>query len=253
MQYEDILFEVADGVATITINRPKVMNAFRGRTCEELIHAFNRAGWDKAVGVIVLTGTGGEAPLVAEVAGAMRAPSLDLAGKTTLGGLAALVARARLVVCNDTGLSHLAAALHTPSVVVACGSDTRRWAPENRTLHSVLANHPSCRPCSHRICPTGHECAIAVSVSPSSTSSRPPAIGISRASARESSSSTPSDSNGHSTFSTGPKARSLATVAASPAIRRSGRSCRTSTVTASGGAHKRRGGVSPRRASIARH
>jgi 2-ketocyclohexanecarboxyl-CoA hydrolase len=58
MQYEDILFDVAEGVATITINRPQVMNAFRGRTCEELIHAFNRAGWDNAIGVIVLTGAG---------------------------------------------------------------------------------------------------------------------------------------------------------------------------------------------------
>ena len=52
--YEDILFEVKDGVATITINRPEVYNAFRAQTCEELIDAFNRAGWDKTVGVIVL-------------------------------------------------------------------------------------------------------------------------------------------------------------------------------------------------------
>ncbi|MDE2576774.1 MAG: enoyl-CoA hydratase/isomerase family protein, partial [Rhodospirillales bacterium] len=61
MTYEDILFDVADGTARITINRPHVMNAFRGKTCEELIHAFNRAGWDKAVGVIVLAGAGDRA------------------------------------------------------------------------------------------------------------------------------------------------------------------------------------------------
>ncbi|MBS0560527.1 MAG: 2-ketocyclohexanecarboxyl-CoA hydrolase [Proteobacteria bacterium] len=61
MDYEDILFEAADGVARITINRPKVLNAFRGRTCDELIHAFNRAGWDRDVGVIVLTGAGDRA------------------------------------------------------------------------------------------------------------------------------------------------------------------------------------------------
>lgn len=61
MTYEDILFEVRDGVAHITINRPKVMNAFRGKTCDELIHAFNRAGWDRAVGVIVLGGAGDKA------------------------------------------------------------------------------------------------------------------------------------------------------------------------------------------------
>ena len=61
MQYEDIEFSIMEGAARIAINRPKVMNAFRGRTCEELIHAFNAAGWDKAVGVIVLTGTGDRA------------------------------------------------------------------------------------------------------------------------------------------------------------------------------------------------
>ena len=61
MQYEDILYDVTDGVARITINRPHVLNAFRGKTCEELIHAFNRAGWDKSIGVIVLTGAGDRA------------------------------------------------------------------------------------------------------------------------------------------------------------------------------------------------
>ena len=61
MTYQDILFEARDGVATITINRPQVMNAFRGQTCEELIHALNRAGWDKSIGVIVLTGSGDRA------------------------------------------------------------------------------------------------------------------------------------------------------------------------------------------------
>ncbi len=59
--YEDILYDAADGVARITINRPKVMNAFRARTCDELIHAFNRAGWDKSIGVIVLGGAGDRA------------------------------------------------------------------------------------------------------------------------------------------------------------------------------------------------
>ena len=61
MTYEDILFDITDGVARITINRPNVMNAFRGQTCEELIHAFNKAGWDKSVGVIVLAGAGDRA------------------------------------------------------------------------------------------------------------------------------------------------------------------------------------------------
>ena len=61
MTYEDLLYEVRDGAAHIIINRPKVMNAFRGKTCEELIHAFQKAGWDKNIGVIVLGGSGDRA------------------------------------------------------------------------------------------------------------------------------------------------------------------------------------------------
>jgi 2-ketocyclohexanecarboxyl-CoA hydrolase len=59
--YEDILYEVEAGVARITINRPDKYNAFRGHTVDELIHAFQTAGWDRKVGVIVLTGAGDKA------------------------------------------------------------------------------------------------------------------------------------------------------------------------------------------------
>jgi 2-ketocyclohexanecarboxyl-CoA hydrolase len=41
MNYEDILYDETGGVATITINRPKVYNAFRARTCDEIIDAFH--------------------------------------------------------------------------------------------------------------------------------------------------------------------------------------------------------------------
>lgn len=61
MEYEDILYEERAGAAWITINRPDKYNAFRGQTCEDLIHAFGRAGWDKSIGVIVLTGAGDKA------------------------------------------------------------------------------------------------------------------------------------------------------------------------------------------------
>jgi 2-ketocyclohexanecarboxyl-CoA hydrolase len=61
MTYEDIRYEVKDGVARITIHREKVMNAFRAQTCEELIRAFNAAGMDRKVGVVVLAGAGDRA------------------------------------------------------------------------------------------------------------------------------------------------------------------------------------------------
>jgi len=59
--YKEILFEARDGVARITINRPEKYNAFTAQTCEELIDAFRRAGADKSVAVIVLTGAGDRA------------------------------------------------------------------------------------------------------------------------------------------------------------------------------------------------
>ena len=59
--YKDILFDVRDGVAKITINRPEKYNAFTAETCEELIDAFRRAGYDKSVAVIVLGSAGDKA------------------------------------------------------------------------------------------------------------------------------------------------------------------------------------------------
>jgi len=59
--FEDILYSEKDGVATITINRPEKYNAFRGKTCDELIQALHLAGWNSKIGVIVLTGVGEKA------------------------------------------------------------------------------------------------------------------------------------------------------------------------------------------------
>jgi ADP-heptose:LPS heptosyltransferase len=87
---------------------------------------------------VVLTGTAEEAELTRAVARTLRGPHVDLAGRTDLGSLAALVSGARLLVCNDTGVSHLAAALRVPSVVLFTGSDPDRWAPLDRRRHRTV-------------------------------------------------------------------------------------------------------------------
>jgi naphthoate synthase len=56
--YHDVRYELADGMAKITINRPEVRNAFRPQTLFELADAFDRARDDPGVGVIILTGAG---------------------------------------------------------------------------------------------------------------------------------------------------------------------------------------------------
>jgi naphthoate synthase len=57
-EYEDIRYEIADGIAKITIDRPEVRNAFRPETLIEISSALERAREDTSVGVVILTGEG---------------------------------------------------------------------------------------------------------------------------------------------------------------------------------------------------
>ena len=59
--YDDVLYETAEGIAKITINRPEVRNAFRPQTVRELQHAFAQAHDDAQIGVVILTGAGDKA------------------------------------------------------------------------------------------------------------------------------------------------------------------------------------------------
>lgn len=61
MQFQDIIYEKQNGIATITIDRPEKRNAFRTLTVDEMIAAFQNAWWDPAIGVVILTGTGDKA------------------------------------------------------------------------------------------------------------------------------------------------------------------------------------------------
>jgi ADP-heptose:LPS heptosyltransferase len=114
---------------------------------------------------IVLTGSAEEKEITEQVARHMCAPALDLAGHTNLGAMAALVSQAALVICNDTGMSHIAAAVNTPSVVISSGADPARFAPLDARRHPVLHADMPCRPCMHFTCQLpDHPCARAVSV-----------------------------------------------------------------------------------------
>src|SRR6478736_9673047 len=58
MEFEDIRYEVADGVLQITLNRPDRLNAFTGVMARELIEAFDRADADDDVRAVIVTGAG---------------------------------------------------------------------------------------------------------------------------------------------------------------------------------------------------
>jgi ADP-heptose:LPS heptosyltransferase len=115
---------------------------------------------------VVLTGSPGEMPLTRAIAAQLEgfAPCLDLAGRTSLWTLGAVIEGARCLVSNDTGVSHIAAALGCPSVVVSSGADVARWAPLDHGRHRVLWHDLPCRPCAFATCPYDHACAHAVGV-----------------------------------------------------------------------------------------
>lgn len=87
---------------------------------------------------VVLTGSDWETPIVRRVERAMSSRPVNLAGRTDLGMVAALVEGSRIVVCNDTGISHVADALRVPSIVLFTASEPERWAPLDRMLHRVV-------------------------------------------------------------------------------------------------------------------
>jgi len=88
---------------------------------------------------IVLTGMQAERPITNAVRRAMDRPVVDLTGQASIGATAAVVRRASVVVTNDTGMSHLAAAVGTPSVVVFTVTDPARWKPAGDRHRAVIA------------------------------------------------------------------------------------------------------------------
>jgi len=87
---------------------------------------------------LVITGTAAEKDITREVIKCLHHPVIDLTGRTNLGSLAALLKDAFMLIANCTGVSHMAAALHTPSVIISMDGEPYRWAPLNRSLHKTI-------------------------------------------------------------------------------------------------------------------
>lgn len=84
MDYTDLRYDRRAGLVTITLDRPAALNAFRPQTVDELLHAFERAGGDPEVGVIILTGAGERAFCVGGDVKAWQ-PGLGYAGASWTG------------------------------------------------------------------------------------------------------------------------------------------------------------------------
>jgi heptosyltransferase-2 len=98
---------------------------------------------------IVLTGTRDEQPLVGEFAASFRGHAVDATGLDSVQHTAEVVRRCHLVVSNDTGLMHLAAAMGTPTVGLFGPNSPVRYAPVGSRTVSVYTTHVACSPCIH--------------------------------------------------------------------------------------------------------
>lgn len=87
---------------------------------------------------VVITGTAEESHLADAMKCAMRTQAVTMVGQTDLGTLGVLLRDAQLLIANDTGVSHVAAALRLPSVIICTGSDPVRWGPLDRQRHRMV-------------------------------------------------------------------------------------------------------------------
>jgi len=108
---------------------------------------------------VILFGSKGEQEVCRTVADAMEEKALDVSGKTSLGEALALVRACRFFVTNDSGLMHVAAALHVPLVAVFGSTDAVATGPRGR--HSRVVRHDTdCAPCLKKECPDDFRCML---------------------------------------------------------------------------------------------
>src|ERR1039458_9117265 len=95
---------------------------------------------------VVIFGSAAERPLVEQIACTMEHTPTVVAGETSLRQLMALMARCRLMVTNDSGPMHLAAALRVPLVAIFGSTDERATGPVGARIQ-IVKHQVECSPC----------------------------------------------------------------------------------------------------------
>ncbi len=123
----------------------------------ENLAAFIRLAIERTDRNIVLFGTDAESPQAMELERAQPDRIKNLAGKTSIGQMAAVMKRCGAVVANDSGPLHVAAALGVKTIALFGSTDPKRTAPLAENVR-VIYNDSDCAPCFKRECPTDFHC-----------------------------------------------------------------------------------------------
>lgn len=112
---------------------------------------------------VVVTGGPAETGMAGEIAAVLGSACLNVAGKTDVRQLMALIKRCNFFITNDSGPMHIAAAFNVPQVAVFGSTDHRTTYPyaDNAV---VVRNDIDCAPCLKRECPTDHRCMTSITV-----------------------------------------------------------------------------------------
>lgn len=87
---------------------------------------------------VLVTGTNDERSIVESVISHMHRDAVNIAGKTSLGAIGVLIRDAAMLMSNCTGVSHIAAAFKTPSIVLSMDGEPQRWGPIDRFTHRTI-------------------------------------------------------------------------------------------------------------------
>ena len=113
--------------------------------------------------MVVLIGSERERSIAERIRERMKAPAAILNGKTTLETLIGLLAESSLMITNDSGPMHIAAALGVPTVAVFGSTDERVTGPFGPRTR-IVKYQVECSPCLLRDCPIDHRCMNGVTV-----------------------------------------------------------------------------------------
>jgi heptosyltransferase-2 len=110
---------------------------------------------------VILIGSSAEQDVSAEVERQMKLVPVTLTGKTSLSELVAVLSQADLLITNDTGPAHIAAAVGTPTLVIFGPTNPVTTRPFS-DVAEMLRQPPDCAPCMLRDCPIDHRCMTAI-------------------------------------------------------------------------------------------